>query len=188
MLCHIIESFKTNNTNTTKEIKRPRQDSKFLCSSTQDIFWCGPFLKSLLNLLQYCLCFIFWLFGHKTYGFSGIQPGVETTPPAAEGKVLTTGPPGEWAPPTWSILKNMDLLSALIDSMQITGLASPLCSEPQWLDGQLKNKHTAPVAAITQCPEMSAMSLAELGRKRKFSSLLCFSSFLLVLSLFTSFK
>ena len=23
-------------------------------------FWCGPFLKSLLNLLQYCLCLIFW--------------------------------------------------------------------------------------------------------------------------------
>ena len=28
-------------------------------------FLCGPFLKSLLNLLQYCFCFIFWIFGHK---------------------------------------------------------------------------------------------------------------------------
>ena len=26
-------------------------------------FSCGPFLKSLLNLLQYCLCFMFWFFG-----------------------------------------------------------------------------------------------------------------------------
>ena len=26
------------------------------------IFWCGPFLKSLLNLLQYCFCFMFWCF------------------------------------------------------------------------------------------------------------------------------
>ena len=25
-------------------------------------FLCGPFLKSLLNLLQYCFCFMFWLF------------------------------------------------------------------------------------------------------------------------------
>ena len=25
-------------------------------------FWCGPFLKSLLNLLQYCLCFMVWFF------------------------------------------------------------------------------------------------------------------------------
>ena len=27
--------------------------------------WCGPFLKSLLNLLQYCFCFMFLVFGHK---------------------------------------------------------------------------------------------------------------------------
>ena len=27
------------------------------------IFWCRPFLKSLLNLLQYCFCFMFWFFG-----------------------------------------------------------------------------------------------------------------------------
>ena len=30
-------------------------------------FWCGPFLKSLLNLLQYCFCFfyvlVFWPWG-----------------------------------------------------------------------------------------------------------------------------
>ena len=24
--------------------------------------WCGPFLKSLLNLLQYCFCFMLWCF------------------------------------------------------------------------------------------------------------------------------
>ena len=28
-------------------------------------FWCGPFLKSLLNLLQYCFCFMFWFFDHE---------------------------------------------------------------------------------------------------------------------------
>ena len=27
------------------------------------VFWCGPFLKSLLNLLQCCSCFMFWIFG-----------------------------------------------------------------------------------------------------------------------------
>ena len=27
------------------------------------LFWCGPFLKALLlNLLQYCFCFMFWCF------------------------------------------------------------------------------------------------------------------------------
>ena len=31
-------------------------------------FWCGPFLKSLLNLLQYRCCFTSWFFGHKACG------------------------------------------------------------------------------------------------------------------------
>ena len=26
------------------------------------------FLKSSLNFLQYCFCFMFWFFGHKVYG------------------------------------------------------------------------------------------------------------------------
>ena len=30
-------------------------------------FWCGPFLKSLLNLLQYCFLFLFWFWGHETW-------------------------------------------------------------------------------------------------------------------------
>ena len=28
-------------------------------------FWYGPFLKPLLNLLQYCIYFMFWIFGQK---------------------------------------------------------------------------------------------------------------------------
>ena len=32
------------------------------------LFWAGPFLKSLLNLLQHCFCSVFWLFGHKSCG------------------------------------------------------------------------------------------------------------------------
>ena len=37
------------------------------------IFWCGPFLKSLLNLLQYCFCFMFWFFGHEACGILAPQ-------------------------------------------------------------------------------------------------------------------
>ena len=29
---------------------------------------CGPFLKSLLNLLQYCFCSVFWFFGCEACG------------------------------------------------------------------------------------------------------------------------
>ena len=28
----------------------------------EDVFRCRPFLKSLSNLLQYCFCFMFWIF------------------------------------------------------------------------------------------------------------------------------
>ena len=31
-------------------------------------FWCGPFLKFLLNVWQYSFCFVFWFFGYKAWG------------------------------------------------------------------------------------------------------------------------
>ena len=43
-------------------------------------FQCGPFLKSLLNLLQYYFCFAFWFLGHKAYGILVPQPEVELAP------------------------------------------------------------------------------------------------------------
>ena len=55
-------------------------------------FWCGLFLKSLLNFLQYCLCFMFSFFGHKAYGILALLPGIKPTPPMLEGKGLTPGP------------------------------------------------------------------------------------------------
>ena len=53
------------------------------------------FLKSLLNLLKYCFCFIFHFFGPKAYEILAPQPGIKPVPPSLEGKVLTTGPPGK---------------------------------------------------------------------------------------------
>ena len=46
------------------------------------------FLKSLLNLLQCCFCFVFWFFGHKVCEFLAPWPEIEPVPPAVEGKVL----------------------------------------------------------------------------------------------------
>ena len=51
------------------------------------------FLKSVLNLLQCCFCFMFWFFAHNTCGILAPQTGVELAPPALE--VLTTEPPGK---------------------------------------------------------------------------------------------
>ena len=55
---------------------------------------CGTFLKSLLNLLQYCSCFMFFVlfFGHEACCILALQPEIEPAPPALKGKVLTTGP------------------------------------------------------------------------------------------------
>ena len=50
-------------------------------------FYGGHCLKSLLNLLQYRFCFMFWFFG--------LEAGIEPTPPALEGEVVTPGLPGK---------------------------------------------------------------------------------------------
>ena len=42
-------------------------------------------------LLSYVLLFG----GHEAYGILVPQPGIEPAPPALEGKILTTGPPGK---------------------------------------------------------------------------------------------
>ena len=67
--------------------------SSFFCFFK--IFWYGPFLKSLLNLFQYCFYFMFWFFGCKACGILAPRPGVKPVSPALESKVLTTGPPGK---------------------------------------------------------------------------------------------
>ena len=50
--------------------------------------------KVFLNLLQYCFCFMFWFSGHEACGILAPQPGIKSTSPALEGKVLTTRPLG----------------------------------------------------------------------------------------------
>ena len=45
-------------------------------------------LKPALNLLQYCFCFMFWIFGHKAC--VAPQALMEPTSPALEREVLTT--------------------------------------------------------------------------------------------------
>ena len=53
-------------------------------------FLCGSFLKSLLNLLQRCLLFYVLVFDLDSFGILAHQPGIEPTPFAMEGEVLTT--------------------------------------------------------------------------------------------------
>ena len=46
------------------------------------------FLKSLTELLQYCFCFMFWVFGCEACGILASRPGIEAAPPTLEGQVL----------------------------------------------------------------------------------------------------
>ena len=57
-------------------------------------FFCGPFLKSALNLWRCCSCFMCWLFWPQGMCDLGPWPGMETTLPALEGRILTTGHQG----------------------------------------------------------------------------------------------
>ena len=52
---------------------------------------CGPFIKPLLKLSQYCFCFIFWVFGCEACEILAPWPGIEPASFALEGEVLTTG-------------------------------------------------------------------------------------------------
>ena len=49
-------------------------------------------------MLQYSFCLMFWLFGCETCWILAPWPGAEPAPPALEGKVLITGPPGKCLP------------------------------------------------------------------------------------------
>ena len=60
-------------------------------------FWPGPCLKTLLILLQFCFCFMFWLFGHKAWGWDFSSPTRQwACTPALEGKAVTTGAQGKF--------------------------------------------------------------------------------------------
>ena len=48
-------------------------------------------LKSLVNLLQNCFCFLFSFFSWEACGILASLPGIKPIPPALEGEVSTTG-------------------------------------------------------------------------------------------------
>ena len=73
-------------------------------------FLCGPFLKSLLDSLQYCVFFLFWFTGLEACGIKVPWPGIKPTTPALEGEVFTIGESEKSLDP---FLKCMDKLQIL---------------------------------------------------------------------------
>ena len=62
-----------------------------------ELNWWRPFLRSLLNLLQYCFCFMFWFSGCEACGIWAPSSGIKPILSALEGQVLITGSPGKAA-------------------------------------------------------------------------------------------
>ena len=52
--------------------------------NSKNFFRCGSFLESLLNLLQYCFCFMFWVWGLEASGILTPRPGIKPAIPALE--------------------------------------------------------------------------------------------------------
>ena len=67
---------------------------KSLLSLFRLFFGCGPFLKSLLNLLQYGFCSVFLSLWSPGIWDLSFLTGIKPSPPALEGGFFTTGPPG----------------------------------------------------------------------------------------------
>ena len=64
---------------------------------------------------------MFWFFGPRKCGILASQPGIEPTPTALEGEVLTTGPPVKTASASYDcdsvfhwILQNYQLNGSII--------------------------------------------------------------------------
>ena len=66
-----------------------KESDDWAANTHTHLFGCGSFLNSLLNLLQYCFCFVL-CFGLKVHGILAPQAGIEPASPASKGEVLTS--------------------------------------------------------------------------------------------------
>ena len=65
----------------------------------KDLFWCGSFLKSLLNIIFVIVGFSFFFsFGHEACGILAPWPEIEPAASTLEDEVLTIGSPGKSSP------------------------------------------------------------------------------------------
>ena len=83
-------------------VRGSTSDQNFVFFLIYIYFWCEPFLKSFIEFVTILLLFyvlVFWL--RVACGILAPWPGIEPVPPALEGEVLTTGPPGKSPDQRW---------------------------------------------------------------------------------------
>ena len=110
-------------------------------------------------MLQYCFCF----FGCKACEILVPQPGIEPTPLALEGEVLTTGPPGK-SPKIWflycaymSLLWICPILPGSTDSSELPQLSlltyntQPFTPQLQLTPSWVLSRHSPPFPSAPAC-------------------------------------
>ena len=83
------------------KLKNNIETPSTLCQASPSFFFflnVGQFWKFLLNLLQYCFCFLVCccFFNPNACGMLSPRPATKLAAPALESELLTTGPPGEF--------------------------------------------------------------------------------------------
>ena len=74
----------------------PPQDSFLIFLRFFFFFWMWIISKVFVKFVT-IFCFTFWFFSHKAHGILVPQPGIEPTPSALGGEILSTGQPGKSA-------------------------------------------------------------------------------------------
>ena len=138
------------------------------------LFWCGPFLKSLLNLLQHCFCFMFGVFGQEACGNLAPWPGIEPIHPALEDEVLTTGLPGRSLKVTF--FQSAEMRTALRGSsvLRKTILISPRC-DAESVPSPLQANHMTP---LPSSPHTGNWNLSPMAYSDSFLEIACTRSVL----------
>ena len=89
---------------------------------------------------------MFWIFGSEACGTLAPWPGIKSTPPALEGKVSTTGPPGK-SPNGSSDTEKVRYKSLSENLPQLSVLQPAWAGSGEWLPA-LKAAGKAGLAAV----------------------------------------
>ena len=101
----------------------------------------GPFLKSLLNLLHYCFCFIILAFLATGMWDLSSRSGIKPARPALEGEVLTTGPPGRSLTQIlWKTTENVQNFKRWYTNLRCSVKDLSIQSETRWAMNTRKSK------------------------------------------------
>ena len=92
----------------------------------KDFFWYAPFLKSSLNLLQYCFCLCLGFLAPRACRILAPWSGMEPALSVGEGEVLTTGP-------LEKSLKRLISKSELLECIRICSHLVSTLSKSPWI-------------------------------------------------------